>query len=143
MPHISREQLLTCLEEDWRNYPVRFLRLGAAAQKDFLQIQGYETFGGLLGHITAWWQEGVSSIQKIRREPDVKFADYDVDAFNARAVKKWAGINEGEGIQRFETQRKTMLELINTLADAELDLKRINERLFLEIIEHWEEHKLD
>ena len=143
MDHFSRDQFLTRLDTRWRTYAERFYRLDPAEQRAYLDRQGYPSFGSLLAHVVAWWQEGAAVIAKMRADPTFPPPDYDVDTFNAQAVQKFSGMSETAMLEVYETQRQTMRDLVAGLSDADLDHEAINRRLFYEILGHWSEHALD
>ena len=142
MPKITREQFLDRLQSSWQNYAGRFYRLSPQAQKIFLEKQGYAKLAGLLGHIVAWWQDGVEQVQKMRVDPAFTNPDYDVDLFNARAVEKFGSLDESEVVRIYETQRRAEVDLVSRLTKAELESESINTRLYYDIIMHWDEHPL-
>ena len=142
MDKVTRLQLQQRLQNDWQNLVARYQSLSPARQQAFLNKQGYASFGSLLGHIIAWWQDGALHIQEMRADPTLPLKDYDVDAFNARAVEKFSGCSEATMLQTYEAQRQAMLDLLNSLTDAELHQSNINTRLYYEIIMHWTEHEL-
>jgi hypothetical protein len=43
----------------------------------------------------------------------------------------------------YEAQRKKMVELVKRLGDEEVLSKRVNTRLYYEILMHWTEHELN
>ncbi len=142
MEKISRETFQSRLRDDWRNYVERFNRLAPAEQQAFLEKQGYARLGDLLGHIIAWWQDGAQVIASMRADPAYPLGDYDVDAFNARAVERFRPHSDAEIVQVFTTQQQAMLDLVNSLSQRELEQENINTRLYYEIIMHWSEHEL-
>ncbi len=143
METITREQFQQRLQNDWQVLPERFQRLSPAQQAAYLNEQGYATLGGLLSHVLAWWQDGEQAVIRFRMDPNLPPADYNVDAFNAQAVARFAPLGE-EGIrQQYLAQCQAMLNLVNSLSDEELYGERINRRLFYEIIGHWNEHTLN
>ncbi len=142
MDKISRETFQSRLRDDWQNYVERFRRLSPAGQQAFLEKQGYSHLGDLLGHIVAWWQDSAQAVANMRADPAYPLADYDVDAFNARAVERFRPFTDDEIIQAFTTQQQSMLELVSGLSDKELGQENINTRLYYEIIMHWTEHEL-
>lgn len=142
MEKIAREKFQQRLQNEWQNYVGCYQRLDPAAQRAFVDKQGYASFGSLLGHIIAWWQDGALNIQKMRGDPAFPLADYDVDAFNARAVEKYHTTGEPAMLQAFEAQRQAMLALVNDLSEAEIGQENINTRLYYEILMHWTEHEL-
>lgn len=143
MDTISRDQFVTRLTDSWQLYVSRFQQLSPAEQAAFLQKQGYARFGDLLAHIIAWWQDGAAWIGKMQADPAVQLPDYNVDDFNASAVKRVEGMDEPAIIQAYQAQCSAMLDLVTHLPDEQLYQKNINTRLFYEIIGHWTEHLLE
>ena len=142
MEIIAREKFQERLQNEWLSFVESYRRLDPAAQRAYLDQQGYSSFGCLLGHIIAWWQDGALNIQKMRADPAFALAEYDVDAFNARAVEKYRSTSEPAMLQAFEAQRQAMLSLVNGLSGAEISQENINTRLYYEILMHWKEHEL-
>ncbi len=142
MDKIAREQFQARLENEWQGLVTRFQRLPPSAQQAFLARQGYASLSGLLGHVIAWWQDSVIHIEQMRADPALPLPEYDVDAFNARAIEKFGACSESDILQTYAAQRRAMLELVNRLSDAEISQENINTRLYYEIIMHWTEHEL-
>ena len=143
MEKITREQFVDCLNRQWQALVGRFQRLSVQEQAAYLKQQGYATFGSLLGHIIAWWQDGAQVVEAMRADAAMALPDYNVDEFNARAVARFGLLDEAEVLNEYEAQRKMMLRLVNDLSDAELQRGNINKRLYYEIIMHWSEHMLE
>lgn len=139
---ISRKEVIDCITNNWGSFVRQFQQLTPDAQAAYLQQQGYAHFGDLLAHVVAWWQAGVDTIQQLIADPDMPSPKYDVDAFNAEAVRGAAGRTEGELIQQFEAQRETMLALVHSLSEDSFQGKRINKRLRIEVCGHFEEHAI-
>lgn len=143
MEIIAREKFIERLRKEWQALPTAYHRLDPAAQRAYLDQQGYATFGSLLGHIIAWWEDGALKIAAMRADPALPLDPVDVNAFNARAVERFRQYSEAEIVQKFEAQRRIMEALVNELSDAEITQENINTRLFYEVIGHWEEHKME
>ena len=143
MRTVSRDHFLDRLLYQWQPFVSRFTSLPALEQKEFLAKQGYASLSDLLAHIIAWWQDGAETIAKMQADPSLPPGDYDVDAFNARAVQRFQGWAESAVIQTYETQCQVMLDLVKRLSDVELYNPRINARLYYEIMMHWKEHELN
>ncbi len=142
MKTVSRDHFLDRLQQQWQPFVTHFTSLTEAEQKEYLAKQGYASLAALLAHIVAWWQDGAETIAKMQADPSLPPGDYDVDAFNARAVQRFQGWPESAVIQTYETQCQAMLGLVQRLPDAELYHQHINARLYYEIIMHWKEHEL-
>ncbi len=143
MEKITREQFLDRLQNSWLPFPGRFYTLSALDQAAFLKKQGYARLGDLLGHIIAWWQDGVSFIEAARGDPSLPLPEIEVNAFNAAAVARFTHLSDAELVQVYETQRQVMVSMLNSLTAAELERDNINTRLYYEIISHWAEHELN
>jgi hypothetical protein len=142
MTELTREQVVSALQDGWGNYVERFERLSPEAQAAFLARQGYARLADLLGHVIAWWEEGQPAISALLDDPNFNSPDYDVDAFNARAVERFRGLDEPAVIHMFEAARQAWLALVARLPDDALRNKRIAGRLHIEIIGHLGEHAI-
>lgn len=142
MPLIPREQFLQLLDNDWALFLQRAQQLSPADRRAYLQQQGYPSLTGLLGHVVAWWQDGSQVVQRMRQDPAVQNPDYDVDAFNAQAVARFESLSEAQMVEVYDRQRQSMLALIHSLSDSEINDERINTRLYYEIVYHLVEHPI-
>jgi hypothetical protein len=143
MPKISRTQFLDSLQNNWANYIDCFNQLPVQEQKLFLNKQGYARLADLLAHIIAWWTDGADWIAQMRGDPNLPLPEYDVDDFNARAIKNAGGLTETDLIQAYQAQLQKMIDLIQGLTDTQLDYENVNTRLYYEIIMHWTEHEIN
>jgi hypothetical protein len=141
MDLIKRKEFIDKLQKDWARFIQRYSALTPQEQQDYLAKQGYSSLSGLLAHILAWWMDGQQQVEKMRGNPSLPLANYDVNQFNARAVEKFSDVDEETMMQMYEAQRSAMLDLVSRLEASELDQKNINTRLYYEIIMHWEEHE--
>jgi hypothetical protein len=139
---LTREQITSALRDGWGNYVERFERLSPEAQAAFLARQGYARLADLLGHVVAWWDEGLPAVAAMLDDPTFSSPDYDVDAFNARAVERFRGLDEPAVIRTFEAARQAWLALVARLPDDALRNERIAGRLHIEIIGHLAEHAI-
>ncbi len=141
MREVTREMIIEQLEERWGGFVAGYKRLQSDGQKQFLDRQGYATLSGLLGHVIAWWELGKYTIEQILIEPDFKSTDVDVDTFNAEAVERFSDYSDIEIVEEFEKMRLVMLDFVIHLPDKAFRNNRINERLYVEFIDHFEEHE--
>ena len=142
MTELTREQITAALQDGWGTYVERFGRLSPEAQAAFLAGQGYARFADLLGHVVAWWEEGLRAIPALLNDPNFGSPDYDVDAFNARAVERFRSLSEPSVIQAFEAARRAWLALVAGLPDDAWQDQMIADRLHIELIGHLEEHMI-
>lgn len=140
---LSRSRFLDTLNHEWAIFPHRLEQFAPSKRDAYLETQGYPgNPNGLLGHILAWWEDGSQVVERMRREPGFDNPEYDVDAFNARAVGRFGPLSLEKIIETYEAMRVSMVALVTSLSDSELLDERINNRLRYEIIVHLEEHPL-
>ncbi len=142
MTELIREQLIDTLQNGWGTYVERFRRLAPQAQADFLRQQGYARLADLLGHVIAWWQDGMPSVEKMLADPGFRSPDYDVDAFNTRAVARVRDLDEPAVVRSFDSTRQEFVALVNRLPTEAFQSKSIADRLHIEVIGHLGEHQL-
>ncbi len=142
MSELTREQIVSALQDGWGTYVERFERLSPEAQAAFLARQGYAHLADLLGHVVAWWEEGQPAVATLLDDPTFSSPDYDVDAFNARAVERFRNLDEPAVIRTFEAARQAWLALVARLPDEALRNERIAGRLHIELIGHLAEHAI-
>jgi hypothetical protein len=140
MPKLSRQDVLHALKDEWGSYIERFDRFSAEEQAMFLQQQGYQRFADLLGHVIAWWQDGIPYLRRWLADPLQPQPDYDINDFNARAVERFTGSDEDAVRLEFETTRAEMIALVESMPDEALDDAKIARRLYAETIGHYSEH---
>lgn len=143
MLQTTRDQITQTLEQGWGTYVERFQRMDAAQQAAFLQKQGFARLADLLGHVVAWWQDAIPSVSARLADPTLPPKDYDIDAFNARAVQRFAGKSDEEMIALFESTRETLLAFIRDLPADALDDKGVHFRLGIEVVGHLDEHAME
>lgn len=142
MPEVTREQTLDALQNGWATYVSRFRALTPEAQAQFLEKQGYVRFADLLGHVTAWWEEGEKIITGILSDPGYRWDEYDIDAFNARAIERFSSLDEDDVTNSFNLARISFTALVADLSDESYFNKKIAIWLNALVIEHLHEHTL-
>ena len=138
----SHKQVLEALQVSWAAYVERFRRLTPEEQECFLFRQGYARFADLLAHVTAWWEDAIHTIRARLADPRLPLKEYDVDAFNAKAVERARERSEAEVIQSFEAARRELLALVQSLPEEAFENDRIAKRLYVEAVGHLEEHEI-
>jgi hypothetical protein len=139
---ITRAQILASLHTDWGTFVERFQRLSPEAQAMYLHQQGYARFADLLAHVIAWWQEGLAVLPATLSNPAYTSPDHDVDQFNAQAVDRLHDLNESASSAIFSDLRRQWIELVNGLPAEAFQNEKITDRLHIEIIGHFDEHRL-
>jgi len=142
MDSLTRRQVLENIQNEWGTYVERYHSLSAQAQAAFLARQGYARLGDLLAHVIAWWEVSQRAIAARLVDPAFQEPDYDVDAFNARAVERFSGVDEEGIVWAFEAQRAAMVDLVAHLPDAAFQNPLITDRLHMEFVGHLQEHAL-
>jgi hypothetical protein len=137
-----RKPYLDALQAGWGAYVERFGKFSPQEQTDFLKKQGYASLGLLLGHVVAWWEDGMPVVEARLRDPKSPLIEYDVDAFNARAVERFSQVDEATVLQLFEDRRKAWIKLVESLTDEAFSNKKMLNRLNVELIGHLEEHEI-
>ena len=140
---ITREDVRKSLQEDWASYPERLLALPPTEWENFLHKQGYARLADLLGHVIAWWQDGMLVINEMLNDPSRTNPEYDVDSFNAQAIARFQQKEEAEVLEEFETTRLAFLSMVNHLPESAFADPRITGRLYPETIGHLQEHKIE
>ncbi len=142
MPEYTCDLFLKCLDE-WKSYPQRLGALPANEQAAFLQSQGYGSLHDLLAHIAAWWEEAnaiISDRVEGRQRPARK---YDLDAFNAAALARFAGTSESGLLTWYEMQRAQIASTVSGLSDEWLKVRTVYGWLDGVLLEHLKEHGLN
>ncbi len=142
MAEVTRKQTLDALQNGWATYVDRFHALPLEAQEEFLAKQGYARFADLLGHVTAWWQEGEMVINGILKDPEYRWASYEVDAFNAQAIRRFSDLDEQDVINSFELARLSFAALVHELPDEAFENKKIASWLYADVVEHLQDHDI-
>jgi hypothetical protein len=142
MAEITREQTLDALQNGWATYVGRFHKLSPEDQKRFLEKQGFARFADLLGHVTAWWQEGEMVINGILTDPAYRWASYDVDVFNAQAVRRYRDLDEPAVVNSFELARLSFTALVYDLPEEAFTNNKITGWLYADVVEHLQDHDI-
>jgi hypothetical protein len=142
MEKVNREQTLDSLQNGWATYVSRYRKLTPEEQDQFLARQGFARFADLLGHITAWWQEGEMVINGILKDPEYRWASYEVDAFNAQAVRRFSDLDEQDVVNSFNLARISFVVLVSDLPDEAFENKKIVSWLYADVVEHLQDHDI-
>jgi hypothetical protein len=128
------------LGREWGDYLGRFRALTPEKQSAFLKKQGFARFRDLAAHIIAWWEHGISAVESsVRADPG---EEPDVDAFNAKAVDKFAPRLEAEVFAEYEKTRLTLISLVSSLPDEVFSKQDIQTWIKADVLEHYYEHPL-
>ncbi len=142
MARFTLREVIHALDGGWAVYIPRFQALSPQAQAAFLQQQGFARFRDLIAHVIAWWEEGHRVISGIIDDPSFTWQLPDVDAFNAEAIARFANMPENELYDYFDRMRQVMLNLVSELPEDALQNADIADWLFLDVIEHLQDHAL-
>jgi hypothetical protein len=142
MTTLTRQAVLDVLRGDWATYVQRYRSLSPETQAAFLAKQGYARFAGLLYHIVAWWEVGRRNVESYLSDPDFQQPEYDVDAFNATAVEKAAGMDEEVVIEAFGKMRLSLIEFVKALPEAAFANEKVSRQFNMELIGHLSDHNV-
>jgi len=140
--HLTSQELLDNLRKDWKAYPERFNQLPRENQTAFLKSQGYNSFHDLLAHILTWWEEASKIVNSILDNMELPRKEYDIDAFNARALEHFRTWKEADMLIHFENVRESLVTLVVDLPESGLHNSRINGWLKACLVEHFQEHDI-
>ncbi len=140
MESTDRVTVMEYLEVKWPAYVRDVLALPEAQRSAWLQRQGYSRAADLLAHVAAWWRLGMQVITHHRADADYQHPPMDVDAFNLEAVTRVSEQSEADVLADFNTARETLIAFVHSLSDAELANPKINRQLYIEVIDHYNEH---
>ena len=142
MAEVTREQTLDALQKGWTTYVSRFHALNPEAQNQFLKKQGFARFADLLAHVTAWWDEGETAINGILKDPEYRWASYEVDIFNAQAIRRFSDLDEQAVVNSFELARISFVALVSGLPEEAFKNKKIAGWLYADVVEHLQDHDI-
>jgi hypothetical protein len=131
------------LETDWGSYVEKIQALPPLERQAFVERQGYRRLADLLAHVIAWWEEGLPAIDALIADPQWVTPDYEVDAFNAAAVARFASWDEGAVIALFEKRRREWVELVERIPEEAWQIPDLGKRVEIEIIGHYGGHRFD
>jgi hypothetical protein len=142
MAEFTTELFLQALGE-WGRYLNGLGDLPAQRQGEFLKEQGFASGRELLTHVAAWWQEGRSVIADAIKDASKPARKYDLDAFNAAALKRFEGLSEAEFIAWYEAERQKMIAVVRGLSPEQFGIRRVQNWLDAVLLEHLKEHGFD
>ena len=142
MASLSRQEVLRLLQRDWAEYIHQFHSLTPQEQSAFLTRQGYARFADLLAHIVAWWRVCHQAVERYAADATAKPIEYDVDAFNARAVAEVSQLDEEQVIESFEKMRRFLIEFVEGLPKAAFENEKIVDQLEMDFVGHLREHQV-
>ena len=135
-----KQRTLDFLEIEWGTYVERFNQLPVDEGIKRVNAQGYEQFRDMLAHVLAWWEEGMEIILAVAEGREFARKKYDFDAFNAEAVAKYKGWDEGEFLARFEKMRQQAVADLRSMNDAAWENRRAQTWVNGIFINHAREH---
>jgi hypothetical protein len=134
---------LDSLDSDWGGFVNAFFQLTSDQRRNYLSGQGYPTFSSLVAHISAWWERAIVLINNYRNDTLFNAPPVDVDVFNQRAIMASKDQNETTALIAFEHQIMQMRDLVEGLSDDDLADSRITHQLEIELIGHFNEHRIE
>lgn len=142
MQAFTLRDVMRVLEEGWGEYINQFNALSPEAQEAFLQKEGFANFHDLLAHVIGWWEESLWIITGILDDPSFTWKERYTDAFNLELIEKFRAWGEDDLLLHYENVREAFLNLLADLPENVLVNEDIRDRLYADVIEHLEEHKI-
>lgn len=81
-------------------------------------------------------------INGILKDPEYKWASYDVDAFNAQAVRRFNDLEEPDVVNSFNLARISFVTLVHDLPEEAFGSDKITSWLHADVIEHLQDHDI-
>lgn len=81
-------------------------------------------------------------INGILKDPEYRWASYDVDAFNAQAIRRFSDLDEQDVINSFELARISFTVLVSDLPEEAFKNKKITGWLYADVVEHLQDHDI-
>ncbi len=131
---------LDMLQREWVAYPERFRALPEDKQKAFLEKQGFARFRDIASHIAAWWEQGMSWIDAVAKDPSFQPGEVDVDAFNERVLKMMAPFSEADVWRGYDSTRAALIELLVNLPTDVYEHREVQSWLTSDVIDHYFDH---
>jgi hypothetical protein len=138
----TRKVNLELVQQVWMPYTTQFTQLNPHVQAQWLAGQGYARFADVLAHIIAWWEVAYDRIERLATGQDAPMVQYDVDAFNLEAVRRFAGLDEAEVSRRYSDWCRRWQQLLERLPDQALENPDIARQLQMDLFEHLNDHAL-
>lgn len=139
---LTRQGVISTLEVDWKAFPAKFKSMDDSQKKVYLSSQGFTSLTDLLAHVIAWWEEAYKVVRSIIDLEELPQKEYDIDAFNAAAIKHYQKWSEADLLKHYENVRFALLELMAEIPADGLENKRIRGWLNACIVEHFESHAI-
>lgn len=144
----SRQNLLTALEQGWKQYLPGLAALSEEEQARFAQAQGFARVQDMLVHIFSWWERSMQrSIRLLNGPPEIDASAHalfaqTIDEFNADVISRCQGWSRAAVEEQFLSMLAALEDYIGQLSDAALEDERIQRWMRSEAIDHYHDHKL-
>jgi hypothetical protein len=136
---LSKFLTLDTLEHEWGTFIEKFD--GLENKDEYLKKQQLTRFEDMLGHIIAWWDEGVAAVQGALRDSNFIYkGPADTDAYNAEVVRKYQSMNAADIRILFEKKRLELIALVSGLSENDFNNPTIEDWLAADVVEHFDEH---
>lgn len=138
---LSKFLTLDTLVHEWGTFIEKF---DALENKDeYLKKQELARFEDMLGHVIAWWDEGIAAVNGALQDSNFEYkGPADTDAYNAEVTQKYQAMNAADVRKLFEEKRLALLELVNGLPESAFTNPTIEEWLAADVVEHFDEHNI-
>ncbi|GCE09433.1 ClbS/DfsB family four-helix bundle protein [Dictyobacter aurantiacus] len=137
----NRQELLTALEQGWKQYLAHLHTLSEEELVRYAQQQGYTRVQDVLAHVIAWWERSMHRSHQIINGQSVPRTN-DMDAFNAEVVKQYQQWTRDAVEARFEETLDIFEHFLKELPEHAFENERIQLWLRIDAIDHYEDHRL-
>ncbi len=137
----SRQDLLAALEKGWKQHLQRLAELSEEEQARYTREQGFSRVQDILVHIFAWWEQTMQRSLRLSSGQPVPPAD-DMDEFNAKVVVQYQQWTRAAVEAKFAKTLSALEHFLIDLSETTLENERIHLWLRIEVIDHYEEHRL-
>lgn len=139
IPDFTQAIFLKSLEE-WGTCPARFTALTPDEQAAYLKTQGFASMHDVLAHVGVWWEEAGGIIRDTIDKVERPRRKYDFDEFNAASLARFRATPEDEFMLWYESEREKMIELVKSLSEEQIKIRRVYGWLDAVTLFHLKEH---
>jgi hypothetical protein len=139
IPNFTQDLFLRALGE-WGLYPARFSALASDDRAAFLKKQGFSSLHDILAHVGVWWEEAEGIIRDTLEKRERPRRKYDFDEFNAVSLERFRNTPDAQFLEWYEAQRQRMVELVSSLTDEQMKIRRVPAWLDAVVLLHLKEH---
>ena len=127
----------------WRELETTIARVSPERAEE-AGVTGAWSVKDLIGHITTWENEAMTTIRLYVENHDLKTLAWpDVDSFNARSVESKRATPYAELRDDFNRTHKELVEFVKNMESPDLEIGEVEKRVRVDTFAHYREHTLD